>query len=43
MKHRTIAGDPAVMHPSVTPQRIIEAVECRMTTLDDVDAKTATA
>jgi hypothetical protein len=35
MKYRTIAGEPADVHPSITPERIIDAVERCMTTLDD--------
>jgi hypothetical protein len=35
MKYRTIAGELADMHPSITPERIINAVERCMTTLDD--------
>ena len=35
MKYRTIAGEPADMHPSITPERITDAVERGMTTLDN--------
>ena len=35
MKYRTIAGELADVHPSITPERIIDAVERCMTTLDD--------
>ena len=34
MKYRTIAGERADVHPSITPERIIDAVERGMTTLD---------
>ena len=35
MKYRTIAGELADVHPSITPERIIDAVERCMTMLDD--------
>ena len=35
MKYRTISGALADMHPSVTPERTTEAVECEMNTLDN--------
>ena len=35
MKYRTIVGELADVHPSITPERIIDAVERCMTTLDD--------
>ena len=33
MKHRTISGDLADMHPSITPDRITESVKRNMSTL----------
>jgi hypothetical protein len=35
MKYRTISGELADMHPSITAERVIEAVYRRMTTLDN--------
>ncbi len=35
MKYRTIAGDLAEMHPSITVERASDAVYRRMTTLDN--------
>ena len=35
MKYRTMSGDPAEMHPSITAERVSEAVYRRMTTLDN--------
>jgi hypothetical protein len=35
MKYRTIGGDLAEVHPSITAERVIEAVERSITTLDN--------
>ena len=35
MKYKTIGGDRAEMHPSITAERVSEAVYRRMTTLDN--------
>ena len=35
MQYRTIVGEPEDVHPSITPVRIIDAVERGMTTLDN--------
>jgi hypothetical protein len=35
MQYRTIGGDLAEMHPSITAERVSEAVYRRMTTLDN--------
>jgi hypothetical protein len=35
MKYRTISGELADTHPSITPERITEAAERGMTTLDN--------